>query len=367
MRGHMINGNDGGIYVTWDGGKDWDFQNQMAVSQLYSVDVDMRKPYYIYGGVQDYCTWGGPSATRKSVGIQLADWFKVQTGDGFQARVDPTDYTIVYAESQNGGLVRHDLKSGRNTAIKPRAREGQPAYRFNWETPILVSSHDHNTLYVGGNFVFKSTDRGDAWTAISPELPTAKAGTITTIGESPLDAAVLYAGTDDGNVYVTRDGGKNWTNVTAKFPGMPGRRWVSRVVASRYDKGAAYVAFDGHRNDDYATYLFKTTDFGERVEVDQGRPARRDARARDSRGREEPAPAVRRHRGGRLRFDRRRPPLGAAHERDADRAGRRPDRASARRRSDCRDAWAQLLRDGHLAARGTDAAGACEPTRTCSR
>ena len=260
---HMINGNDGGIYVTWDGGRDWDFQNQMAVSQLYSVDVDMRKPYYIYGGVQDYCTWGGPSATRKTVGIQLADWFKVQTGDGFQARVDPTDYTIVYAESQNGGLVRHDLKSGRNVAIKPRARDGKPAYRFNWETPILISSHDHNTLYVGGNFVFKSTDRGDTWTEISPELPTAKVGTIATIAESPVDAAVLYAGTDDGNVFGTRDGGRSWKNLTAKFPGMPGRRWVSRVVASRYEKGAAYVAFDGHRDDDFTTYLFKTADYGE--------------------------------------------------------------------------------------------------------
>jgi photosystem II stability/assembly factor-like uncharacterized protein len=259
---HQIDGNDGGIYMTWDMGRTWDFQNQMAISQLYSVDVDMRKPYYIYGGSQDYCSWGGPSATRNMVGIRYADWFKVQTGDGFQVRIDPTDYNIVYAESQNGGLIRHDLRAGRNTSIKPRARTGKPAYRFNWETPVMISMHDHNTLYMGGNFVFKSTNRGDAWTEISPELTTNKKGTVATIAESPLDAKVLYAGTDDGNVWVTRDS-KTWTDITAKVPGMPGKRWVSRLVASRYDAGTVYLAFDGHRSDDFATYLFKSTDYGQ--------------------------------------------------------------------------------------------------------
>ena len=259
---HMIDGNDGGIYMTWDGGHSWDFQNQMALSQMYSVDVDMRRPYFIYGGSQDYCSWAGPSATRNQVGLKYADWFKVQTGDGFQVRVDPTDYNIIYAESQNGGLVRHDLHSGRITSIKPRARTGQPAYRFNWETPVLISSHDSNTLYMGGNFVFKSTNRGDAWTAISPELTTDKVGTLTTIAESPLDKSVLYAGTDDGNVWATSDG-KNWKNITAKVPGMPGKRWVSRLVASRYDAKTVYLAFDGHRSDDFTTYLFKSTDYGD--------------------------------------------------------------------------------------------------------
>jgi len=148
---HQIDGNDGGVYMTWDGGKSWDFQNQMALSQMYSVDVDMRKPYFIYGGSQDYCSWAGPSATHNQVGIKYADWFKVQTGDGFEVRVDPTDYNIIYAESQNGGLVRHDLKSGRNTSIKPRPRTGQKAYRFNWQTPVVISSHDPKTLYMGGN------------------------------------------------------------------------------------------------------------------------------------------------------------------------------------------------------------------------
>jgi photosystem II stability/assembly factor-like uncharacterized protein len=259
---HMIDGNDGGVYMTWDGGHSWDFQNQMALSQMYSVDVDMRRPYFIYGGSQDYCSWAGPSATRNQVGLKYADWFKVQTGDGFQVRVDPTDYNIIYAESQNGGLVRHDLHSGRNTSIKPRARTGQPAYRFNWETPVLISSHDSKTLYVGGNFVFKSPNRGDAWTAISPELTTEKVASITTLAESPMEASVLYAGTDDGNVWSARDG-KNWKNITAKIPGMPGKRWVSRLVASRYDAKTVYLALDGHRSDDLTTYLFKSTDYGE--------------------------------------------------------------------------------------------------------
>ncbi len=259
---HMLDGNDGGVYLTWDGGRSWDFLNQMALSQMYSVDVDMRKPYYIYGGSQDYCSWEGPSATRNQVGIKYADWFKVQTGDGFQVRVDPTDYHIVYAESQNGGVVRYDLHSGRNTSIKPTPHSGQPAYRFNWETPLLVSSHDSKALYIGANFVFKSTDRGDSWTAISPELTSGKTATISTIAESPVDANVLYAGTDDGNVWVAR-GIKDWKNITAKVPGMPGKRWVSRLVASRYDAKTVYLAFDGHRSDDLTTYLFKSGDYGE--------------------------------------------------------------------------------------------------------
>jgi photosystem II stability/assembly factor-like uncharacterized protein len=258
---HIIDGNDGGVYMTWDGGHSWDFQNQMALSQMYSVDVDMRRPYFIYGGSQDYCSWAGPSATRNQVGLKYADWFKVQTGDGFQVRVDPTDYNIIYAESQNGGLVRHDLHSGRNTSIKPQARSGKPAYRFNWETPVLISSHDSKTLYMGGNFVFKSTDRGDEWREISPELTTEKVGTITAIAESPVDASVLYAGTDDGNIWATRDG-KTWKNIASKVP-EPGKRWISRLVASRYDAKTVFLAIDGHRSDDFTTYLFKSTDYGE--------------------------------------------------------------------------------------------------------
>jgi photosystem II stability/assembly factor-like uncharacterized protein len=260
---HIVLGNDGGVYFTYDGGKAWDFNNQMTLGQFYAVDVDMRKPYYVYGGVQDYCSWGGPSQTRNSIGITAADWFKVMTGDGFQVRIDPSDDTILYAESQNGGIIRHDRKTGRNTSIRPVPAKGQPAYRFNWETPILISPHDPATLYVGGNFLFKSINRGNAWQVISPELPREKTGTLTVTAESPLRAGVLYAGTDDGAIHVTRDGGATWKNVTANIPGVPGPRWVSRVVASRFDEGTAYLTLDGHRYDDFAPYVFKTTDFGQ--------------------------------------------------------------------------------------------------------
>jgi photosystem II stability/assembly factor-like uncharacterized protein len=259
---HMIDGDDGGVYMTFDAGANWQFVDQMPLSQFYEVDVDNRDPYYIYGGVQDYCSWGGPSATRKTVGIMKSDWQKVMTGDGFQAHPDPQDDNTVYAESQYGGLVRHDVKSGRNVSIKPQPKKGDAAYRFNWETPYIVSTHDHQTLYMGGNFLFKSTDRGDSWAVISPDLTSNKLGTASTVAESPLEAGLLYVGTDDGNVWVSRDGGKNWKNVTANVPGMPGKRWVSRVTPSHFAEGTAYLAFDGHWEDDYATYLFKTTDYG---------------------------------------------------------------------------------------------------------
>lgn len=279
---HLVLGNDGGIYFSFDRGKSWDFNNQMAIGQFYSIDVDMRKPYYIYGGVQDYCSWGGPSATRNEVGITNGDWHKIMTGDGFQARIDPTDYTTIYAEMQGGGLIRHDLKSGLNTAIKPESADPDNAYRFNWETPIIISPHDHNTLFMGANLVLKSTNRGNDWQEISGDLTEAtepveadesqdsdepakvrKIGSLTTLSESPIQAGLIYAGTDDGLVHVTRDGGGNWANLTDRFTGLPGRRWVSRIVASKFEECRAYVSFDGHRNDDYAPYLFKTDDCGE--------------------------------------------------------------------------------------------------------
>ena len=129
---HMVLGNDGGVYFSFDGGRSWDFLNQMAIGQFYAIDVDMRRPYFIYGGVQDYCSWGGPSATRKSVGITESDWFKVMTGDGFQVRIDPADHTTLYAESQDGRLVRHDLKTGQNSAVLPQPENGEEDYRLNW-------------------------------------------------------------------------------------------------------------------------------------------------------------------------------------------------------------------------------------------
>jgi photosystem II stability/assembly factor-like uncharacterized protein len=272
---HLVLGNDGGVYFSFDRGKTWDFLNQMAIGQFYAIDVDMREPYFIYGGVQDYCSWRGPSATRNSIGITASDWHRVMTGDGFQVRTDPSDPDIIYAEMQGGRIVRHDLKTGQNTYVSPEAPEGEEDYRFNWETPILISYHDPKTFYAGGNHVFRSRDRGRSWEVISPDLTTQtdswpeykggepqKIASATVLAESPLDPDWLYAGTDDGHVWVTTDGGGNWGEITDEFPGLPGPRWVSRIVASRFEVPTAYASFDGHRNDDFAPYVYMTTDAG---------------------------------------------------------------------------------------------------------
>ncbi len=271
---HLVLGNDGGIYFSFDRGKNWDFLNQMAIGQVYAIDVDMQKPYYIYGGVQDYCSWAGPSATRNTIGITEADWYKVMTGDGFQVRIDPEDHNILFAEAQYGRIIRHDARTGQNTMITPTAPEGAEEYRFNWETPIHISYHDTKTLYAGGNHVFRSPDRGASWEMLSPDLTTAtrsrpdyregepqKIASISVFAESPLNANLLYAGTDDGHVHVTRDGGGSWIQ-TEDFP-LAGPRWVSRIVASRFDENRAYASFDGHRNDDFSPYVFETTNAGQ--------------------------------------------------------------------------------------------------------
>ena len=273
---HLVLGNDGGLYFSYDRGVTWDFLNQMALGQFYAIDVDMRDPYYIYGGVQDYMSWAGPSATGNSIGITTSDWYKVMTGDGFQVRIDPTDPNIVYAESQGGGLIRHDQRSGQNTRIQPQAPNGDDRYRFNWDTPIHISYHDPATLYMGGNHLFRSRNRGNEWEAISPDLTTytrsrpdfrggepQKVGSASAFAESPINPDLLFVGTDDGNVWMTRDGGTNWTDLTEYFPGLDGKRWVSRIIASRFDEDRAYAAFDGHRNDDFAPHVYMASDGGE--------------------------------------------------------------------------------------------------------
>jgi photosystem II stability/assembly factor-like uncharacterized protein len=269
--GHMILGNDGGVYFSRNQGRTWEAQRGMAIGQFYAVAVDMRKPYRVYGGLQDNGSWGGPSATDRTDGITLADWRRVGGGDGFQAAVDPTDPDTIYVESQYGNLRRVNLKGAKgptSKTIRPRPEKGDPAYRFNWNSPLLLSTHDPKTLYYGGNHVFKSTDRGDTWKTISPDLTRARPGvrttgnTITTIAESPLKAGLLYAGTDDGNLHVSRDDGKTWTDLTKHIPGVPADRWVTRVECSHFDEGTAYLTIDRHRNDDRRPYVFKTTDYG---------------------------------------------------------------------------------------------------------
>jgi photosystem II stability/assembly factor-like uncharacterized protein len=284
----MIVGSDGGIHWTWDAGKTWDFVNTIAIGQFYEVGLDMSKPYKICGGLQDNGSWCGPSRSLSDDGIINEEWVLIHGGDGFYAQIDPADPNTVYAESQDGNLSRRDMKTMEQRSIRPEMREGEAPYRFQWNSPVVISAHDHHTIYYGGNFLFKSTNRGDTWTRLGGDLTTGvdrnklpilgkvpdkdtlsrhdgvqQYPTITTISESPLTASVLWVGTDDGNLQVTRDGGQNWKNVATRVPGVPKGTYVSRVVASKYAEGTAYAAFDGHRSDDYNVYIYMTTDYGE--------------------------------------------------------------------------------------------------------
>ncbi|MEA2005480.1 MAG: hypothetical protein U9O50_04375 [Acidobacteriota bacterium] len=279
---HLIDGNDGGIDITYDGGKSWQSIQNMALAEVYQIGFDMRNPYYVYCGLQDNGVWGGPSATLDTRGILNDDWYVVGGGDGFYIQVDPSDPNIIYANSQMNGLYRFDLRILRGKAIKPQASLRKPPYRFNWNAPILISPHDTKTIYTGGNCLFKSTDQGKSWEIISPDLSTndpkklKDSGgpitpdntgaeihcTIITIAESPVQKGVIWCGTDDGNVQITKDGGKTWTNVVKNIHGLPPNTWCSRIEVSHFDAGTAYATFDGHRYDDYNTYVYKTTNYG---------------------------------------------------------------------------------------------------------
>jgi photosystem II stability/assembly factor-like uncharacterized protein len=284
--GHMILGSDGGIHISYDRGRTWDFINTLPLAQFYEVGFDMRKPYYVYGGLQDNGSWGGPSATWTSIGITNDEWVRIGGGDGFFTQVDPSDYNTVYAESQDGYLFRFDLRSGESKSIRPEPPDEKETYRFNWNSPILISPHNPKKIFFGGNRLFISRDRGDNWEA-TPDLTTqtdrdklpimgvlpgadtlsrndgvSHYGTITTISESPLREGVLYAGTDDGLIQVSRDDEKTWKNVTPPPPLLPKNTYVSRVETSRFNEGRVYVSCDGHRSNDFKPYVFASDDFG---------------------------------------------------------------------------------------------------------
>ncbi len=285
---HVLAGSDGGIHWSWDRGRTWDAVMTFPLGQFYEIGADMRKPYYVCGGLQDNNTWCGPSQTMDTAGIRNSDWYTTGGGDGFYAKMDPTDPNIVYAESQDGNLLRRDLRTHEFKSIRPQEGEGEARYRFQWNSPIIISAHNPATIYYGGNFLFKSTNRGDDWTKISPDLTNNQERdkqvimgkvpdgetmsrhdgvqqwpAITSVAESSINKDVLWAGTDDGNLQVTRDGGKTWKNVAEKVPGVPKGTYVSRVIASMHAEGTAYATFDGHRMDDFGIYVFATTDFGE--------------------------------------------------------------------------------------------------------
>ncbi len=282
---HLLAGSDGGIHVSWDRGRSWDYIDTVPLAQFYEVAYDMRRPYSVCGGLQDNGSWCGPTRTLYTQGIANEDWFRIGGGDGFHAAVDLADPDTVYTESQDGNVQRLDLRTDERRVIRPEPA-GEERYRFNWNSPILISPHDSRTVFYGGNRLFISHDRGDTWTR-STDLTNAASrdkmtifgkaakeflsrndgvvhfGTITTLAESPLKAGLLWAGTDDGNHQVSRDGGITWTNVAGRVPGVPKGTYVSRVEASRAAEGAAYAAFDGHRSDDYNVYLFRTDDYGQ--------------------------------------------------------------------------------------------------------
>jgi photosystem II stability/assembly factor-like uncharacterized protein len=283
---HVIAGSDGGTHQSYDRGRTWDHLNTVPTGQFYEISADNEKPYNVCGGLQDNGTWHGPSRTLVREGIQLNDWRTIGGGDGFFCVIDPVDASTVYVESQDGSVQRVNLKTMERASIRPTPADPKEKYRFNWNSPIVVSKFDHNTVFYGGNKFFVSKDRGDSWTEVSGDLTnnekrdekpifgkTAKEfmsrndgvvhwGTATTIAQSPLKAEVLWFGADDGNLHVTQDMGKTWTKLTDKVPGVPKGTYVSRVEPSRTNPGAAYVAFDGHRADDFNAYVYFTPDFG---------------------------------------------------------------------------------------------------------
>ena len=284
---HLIDGNDGGIWVSRDRSQSWEHLNNYAMGQFYHITVDMQQPYHIYGGMQDNATWGGPSMVRDRQGIANEHWNQMLSCDGMYVAVDPSDGRTIYTNCQNGRIVRHDQETGERKAIQPQPVSSEDTLRWNWTTPIIVSPHDPTTLFTGANRLFKSTDRGHSWMAISEDLTgqtdrdeltlmgirgedialsrndgMSSFGNITALAESPRRAGLIYVGTDDGRVHVTRDGGEAWTELTGRIPGVPEMIYVSRLRPSVFDEGTVYASFDGHRSDDFRPYVFVSTDHG---------------------------------------------------------------------------------------------------------
>jgi len=260
---HVMLGTDGGVYVSYDAGNHWRHLNSMAVGQFYSVDVDRAKPYNIYGGLQDNGVFYGSSQT---VPDQSRHWKRLLGGDGMHVAVDRRDNGIVYAGFQFGNYFRINKDTGKHTYITPKHNIGEPSYRWNWNTPIVISPHNPDIIYMGSQNLLRSMDQGSHFQKISPDLTTdhqpqgnVPYSTITTISESPLKFGVIWVGTDDGNVQVTRDGGVHWQLVSKS---LPQKRWISKVFASPFNEGTAYVSLNSYRYDQFKAMLYKTTDYG---------------------------------------------------------------------------------------------------------
>ncbi len=285
---YIMIGTDAGIYETFDLAENWRYIKNLPLTQFYKVAVNDAKPFYhIFGGTQDNGSAGGPSATDEREGISNRNWYKILGADGHQTASDPEFNNIVYAETQQGGLHRVDLITGETLFVQPQAGEGDPHERFNWDAPILVSPHDPATLYFGSYRVWKSESRGDDWAAISGDLTRNEEritlpimgrkqswdnpwdisamstyNTITSLSESPLKKGLIYAGTDDGFIQVTSNGGENWTKIPVTQLGLPKRTFVNDIKADLHDVNTVYVCLDNHKEGDFNPYIFKSTDQG---------------------------------------------------------------------------------------------------------
>jgi photosystem II stability/assembly factor-like uncharacterized protein len=287
--GHtIITGNDGGVYFSHSRGDSWRFVENLPLAQFYHLSVDNQVPFRVYGGLQDNGSWQGPSQVWETPSFAGANivahhWEELGFGDGFAAMIDPGDPSFGYSMSQGGSLQRFDLATSGGQSIRPPAPDSATELRFNWNAGIALDPFDPAVIYYGSQFVHRSPDRGETWEIISPDLTTndpekqrqRESGgltldvtaaenhtTILTIAPSPIERGVLWVGTDDGNVQVTRDGGESWTNVVDSIPGVPDYTWVPHIEASKHAAGRAYVVFDGHRTGDWETYIFRTDDYG---------------------------------------------------------------------------------------------------------
>jgi len=284
---HILQGCDGGVYESFDQGKNWKFFTNLPVTQFYKVSVDNAEPFYnIMGGTQDNYSLLGPSQTVSQHGIVSSDWIVTLGGDGFESVADPTDDNIVYSQYQNGGLVRFDKQSGETVSIQPKPREGEQAYNFNWDSPLMVSPHDNKTIYYAANKLFRSRDRGDSWEVISGELDqdidrnllpimekvwpmdavskngsTSRYGAGVSLDESRIKEGLIYVGSDDGQISVTEDGGQNWFKINS-FEGVPENTYVYDLVASKHDENTVYAAFNNHKSGDFNAYIYKSSDKG---------------------------------------------------------------------------------------------------------
>ena len=274
MPGHLINGNDGGLNMTYDDGAHWTKLNSLPVGQFYTVNVDNQKPYHVYGGLQDNGVWTGPhNAEQNSRWHQTGHnpWKSIMGGDGMQIQIDSRNYKVVYTGSQFGHYYRLLTNTKTRKDIQPKHELGEDPYRFNWQTPILLSPHNQDILYLGSNKLHRSMDQGDAWEIISPDLTqggkkgNVAYGTLTTISESPFKFGLIYTGSDDGLIQVTKNGGESWELISNNLPDLETHKaglWVSRVLTSKHKKERVYASLNGYRQDDFTPYVFVSENYG---------------------------------------------------------------------------------------------------------